>query len=176
MTCPPGKTWYVEARVGRENHSGECVRFIDDRRHLGEGYDNRPVEDVIAELRAALAAREAELATLRARLAEAERERDEARASLVTIDGLRADIERRVESMAEQRDAALSDVARLTRERDEARGKALEAAVLAADNDLYGTMSHIVAIAEGKPPREPCQQRAAAVLRCLGALAAKGGA
>jgi hypothetical protein len=48
------KTWYVEARVGSENHGAEHIKFIDDKRHIareqGGGYDNIPIETFIAGL------------------------------------------------------------------------------------------------------------------------------
>lgn len=44
------KTWYIEARVGSENHRGECVRFIDDRRGTDGEYINVPAEQKMAEL------------------------------------------------------------------------------------------------------------------------------
>lgn len=44
------KTWYIETRVGSENHRGECVRFIDDRRGSDGEYINMPAEQKMAEL------------------------------------------------------------------------------------------------------------------------------
>lgn len=76
----------------------------------------------------ALASRDAELATLRARLAEVERERDEKSAHVDKLQSKLARTSAHVNSVEDardrawvQRDAALSDVARLTRERDDAR-------------------------------------------------------
>ncbi|HUX15405.1 MAG TPA: hypothetical protein VMW52_02975 [Phycisphaerae bacterium] len=63
------RTWYVEARVGRANYRGDCVRYVDDRRGGDGEYVNIPADDRVAEL-------EGEIAGLRARLQKVTAERD----------------------------------------------------------------------------------------------------